>query len=160
MVEKISCCVTLVLSSSFILKNNTLTFDSEFYLQIKGTAMGPIFAPYYANLTMAYYEIKVYSIIHLSCALARKYFQYSWFIFLDDSQISLKVNLIKPDHLLSILNQTNNNIQFTMAKSKGRLPFLDLMIDKSGKKIWMDVYNKPKTQKDMSHLRQTTHGIV
>ena len=160
MVEKISCCVTLVLSSNFILKNNTLTFDSEFYLQIKGTAMGPIFAPSYANLTMAYYEIKVYSIIHLSCALARKYFQYSWFIFLDDSQISLKVNLIKPDHLLSILNQTNNNIQFTMEKSKGRLPFLDVMINKSGKKIWMDIYNKPKTQKDMSHLRQTTHGIV
>ena len=143
------------LSSNFILKNNTLTFDSKFYLQIKGTAMGPIFAPTYANLTMAYYEIKVYSIIHLSCALARKYFQYSWF-----SQISLKVNLIKPDHLFSILNQTNNNIQFTMAKSKGRLPFLNLMINKSGKKIWMDVYNKPKTLKDMSHLRQTTHGIV
>ena len=153
-------CNLSILSSNFILKNNTLTFDSKFYLQIKGTAMGTIFAPTYANLTMAYYEIKVYSIIHLSCALARKYFQYSWFRFLDDTQISLKVNLIKPDHLLSILNQTNNNIQFTMEKSKGRLPFLDVMINKSGKKIWMDIYNKPKTQKDMSHLRQTTHGIV
>ena len=153
-------CNLSTLSSNFILKNNTLSFDSKFYLQIKGTAMGTIFAPTYANLTMAYYEIKVYSIIHLTCALARKYFQYSWFRFLDDTQISLKVNLIKPDHLLSILNQTNNNIQFTMEKSKGRLPFLDVMINKSGKKIWMDIYNKPKTQEHMSHLRQTTHGIV
>ena len=34
---------------NFILKNNTLTFDSEFYLQIKGTAMGTIFAASYAN---------------------------------------------------------------------------------------------------------------
>ena len=41
-------------SANFILKNNTLTFDSEFYLQIKGTAMGTIFASTYANLTMGY----------------------------------------------------------------------------------------------------------
>ena len=48
-------------SANFILKNNTLTFDSEFYLQIKGTKMGTIFAPTYADLTMGYHEIKVYS---------------------------------------------------------------------------------------------------
>ena len=36
-------------SANFILKNNTLTFDSEFYLQMKGTAMGTIFAPTYVN---------------------------------------------------------------------------------------------------------------
>ena len=121
--------------------------------------MGTIFAPAYMNLTMGYYEIKVYSIIHLSCALARKYFQYSWFRFLDDIQISLKVNLIKPDHLLSILNQINNNIQFTMEKSKGRLPFLDIISKVVQKSGWIFTTNQ-KTQKDMSHLRQTTHGIV
>ena len=87
-------------STDFILKNNMLTFDSEFYLQITRTA----------NLTMGYHEIKVYSIIH----------QNSCFRFLEDCQILLKVNLIKPDHLLSILNQTNN-IQFTMKKSQTRL---------------------------------------
>ena len=48
-------------SAKFILKNNTLTFDSEFYLQIKGTEMGTIFASTYADLTMGYHEIKVYS---------------------------------------------------------------------------------------------------
>ena len=36
-------------SANFILKNNMLTFNSKFYLQIKGTAMGTIFAPTYAN---------------------------------------------------------------------------------------------------------------
>ena len=61
-------------SANFILKNNTLTFDSEFYLQIKGKAMGTIFAPTYANLTMGYHEIKVYSIIRQSHTLANKYF--------------------------------------------------------------------------------------
>ena len=64
---------------------------------------------------MGYHEIKVYSIIRQSYALASKYFENSWFRFLDDL---LKVNLIKPDDLLSILNQINNNIQFTMEKVK------------------------------------------
>ena len=30
-----------------------------------------------------------------------------------------------------------------MEKSQTRLPFLDIMINKSGTKIWMDIYNKP-----------------
>ena len=36
-------------SANFILQNNMLTFDSKFYFQKKGTAMGTIFAPTYAN---------------------------------------------------------------------------------------------------------------
>ena len=39
-------------------------------------------------------------------------------------------------------NQINNNIQFTMVKSQTRLPFLDIMINKSNTKNWMDIYNK------------------
>ena len=134
-------------SANFILKNNMLTFVFEFYLQIKETAMGTIFASTYGNLTMGYHEIKVYSIIRQSYALASKHFENSWFRYLDNCQILLKVNLIKPKHLLSILNQINNNIQFTMEKSQTRLPILDIMINKSGTKIWMDIYNKPTDSK-------------
>ena len=133
-------------SANFILKNNTLTFDSEFYLQINGIAMGIIFAPNYANLTMRYHKIKLYSIIRQRYALASKHFENSWFRFLDDCQILLKVNLIKPDHLLSIINQINNNIQFSMEKSQ-RLVFLDTAINKSGTQVWMAIYNKPTDSK-------------
>ena len=95
-------------SANFILTINTLKFDSKFYLQIKGTAMGTIFERIYANLTMGYHEIKVYSIICQSfsqqtpCKFVFRY--------LDDCQILLKVNLIKTDHLLSVLNQINYTI--------------------------------------------------
>ena len=85
------------------------TFDSEFCLQIKGQQW-VIFAPTYANLTIGYHEIKVYSIIHRSYGLASKNFENSWFRFLDERQILLKVNLTKPEDLLSILSQINNNI--------------------------------------------------
>ena len=45
----------------FILQNNNMKFDNEFYNQIKGTAMGTIFAPTYATLSMGYFEIKLYN---------------------------------------------------------------------------------------------------
>ena len=69
-----------------------LTFHSEFYLQIRGTIMGTIFAPTYANLIMGYREIKVYSIIRQSYAFASKHFENHWFRFLDDRQILLKLD--------------------------------------------------------------------
>ena len=103
--------------------------------------------------------MKLKFIIRQSFALASKHFESFWFRFLDDCQILLKVNLIKPDYLLSILNQINDNIQFTMERSQTRLPFLDIIINKSDTVIWKDITNQ-QTQKDMSHLRHTTHDIV
>ena len=38
------------------LTRNDFEFNSEFYLQVRGTAMGKIFAPSYANIFMAYWE--------------------------------------------------------------------------------------------------------
>ena len=106
-----------------------------------------IFAPTYAKLTMRCYENQIFSIICQSYALVSKNFENSWFRFLCDCQILLKVNLIKSDHLLSMLNQINNNTQFTLEKSQTRLPSLDIMINKSGTKVWMDIYNKPTGSK-------------
>ena len=34
-----------------------------------------------------------------------------------------------------------------MEKCQTKLPFLDVMINKSGTKIWMDIYNKPTDSK-------------
>ena len=123
--------------------------------------MGTIFAPTYANLTMRYHKIKLFSIIRQSYALASKYFENYWFRFLDDCQILLKVNSLKPNHLLSTLNQINNNIQYTMGNSQTRLPLLDIMINKTKviqKSGWIFSANQ-QTQNDMSHSRQTTHDI-
>ena len=57
-----------------------------------------------------------FTLLCTSYALVGKHFQSSWLRFLGDSQVLLTVNLIKPDYLLSILNQINNNIEFTMEK--------------------------------------------
>ena len=78
--------------------------------------MGTIFAPTNTDLTKEYHVIKVCCIIRQSYALAR-HFKISCFRFLDDCQILRKVDLIKPDHLISTSNQNNNNIQVTREKS-------------------------------------------
>ena len=67
---------------------------------------------------------------------------------------------MKPEHLLSILNQINNNIQFTTEQSQTRLSFLDIMINKSGTNIWMDISNKVTDLERFAHLRQASHGTV
>ena len=65
-----------------------------------------------------------------------------------------------PDHLLSILNQVNSNIYFIVEKSQTGLPFSDKLMNKSGTKIWMDIYNIPINSNYMFHLCQTSHWIV
>lgn len=42
--------------ASFVLKCNYFKFEEDFYLQIKGTAMGSPFAPNYANLYVGQLE--------------------------------------------------------------------------------------------------------
>ena len=77
-------------SIDFILKNNTCVFDSEYFLQLQGTAMGTVFAPTYVKLSMGYHEIKLYDLIELNCNVdIRQYFVENWKRFLDDCQILL-----------------------------------------------------------------------
>ena len=108
--------------------------------------MGTVFAPTYASVTMGNHEIKVYSIIHQSYTLVSKCFENSCFRFLDDFTILLKVNQIKLDDLLSVLNQINN-IQFTTENSQTKLPFLDITINKSGTNLhgYLQQTNRLKT---------------
>ena len=124
-----------------------MTFDEIFYLQIQGTAMGTIFAPTYATLSMAFHEIELYAIIRNKFALpVWNYFEQNW-RFLDDCFIFLRLSLIKPNALLDILNNINPAIQLTMETSDTQLPFLDIMINKKGKKVFMDIYSNPRDSK-------------
>ena len=75
--------------------------------------MDTVFVPAYANLPIGYREIIVYSIICQSYTLASKHFENVMLRFLGDAQILLKIIFIKPDDLLSLLNQVNNDFQFT-----------------------------------------------
>ena len=65
----------------------------------------------------------------------------------NDCEILLNTDLIKPDDLLTILNSVNNDIQFSVELNDKKLPFLDILIIKSDKNIWMNVYSKSTDSK-------------
>ena len=135
-------------AASFILCNNSMTFDEMFYLQIQRTAMGTIFAPTYATLSMGFPEIELYAIIRNKFILpVSNYFEQNWKRFLDDCFIFLRLSLIKPNELLDVLNNINSAIQVTMETSATHLPFFDFMISKEGKKIFIDIYSKATNSK-------------
>ena len=70
-------------------------------------------------------ELKSYHFIESSYSLKiRKYFLEYWKTFLDDREILLKTDLIKPDDLLTILSYVNNDIQFSIELRDNKLPFL------------------------------------
>ena len=64
--------------------------------------MGTVFASNYANLSMGYQKIKRCVLIESNYNLKiTQYFVENWKKFLDDCEIRLKANLIKPDDLLT-----------------------------------------------------------
>ena len=135
-------------SIDFILKNNTFMFNGENYLQLCGTAMGTIFSPTYATLIVGYLENKMYIIIEINYGIdVRKYIEENWDRFLDDCFTLLDENKISAIDLLNILNSLNPNIKFTMEVSKTNIPFLDILVNKNEKTLWMDIYSKPTDAK-------------
>ena len=98
--------------------------------------MSTVFAPTYSNLRIAYHKIQVYFIFKNTYKLvANKFFEDNWFRFFDDREILLNTKLIKSNDLLTILNQAIPNLQFAMKRSTTNLPFLNIMINKTGTEI-------------------------
>ena len=116
-------------SVKFILENNNLKFDNDFFNQMKFTAMDNIFAPTYTNLTMAFYELIFYDLCRNKFGedVGILIFE-NWSCFLDDYETLLVENKINPNNLLRILNSINPSIHVAMECSKDAMPFLDISI--------------------------------
>ena len=121
-----------------------MKFSNEFYNQIKGTAMGTIFARTYATLSMGYFEIKLYGVCTFNYGeILDEYIRENWNRFLGDCYAVLRSSQISPEELLLTLNSINISIQFTMEYSKDEIPILDILIKRNENVIWMDLYHKP-----------------
>ena len=130
--------------AKFILQNNNMKFRNGFYNQIKGTAMGTIFASTYAALSMGYFEVKLYSVWTFKYGeLLAEYIKENWNRFLDDCYAVLSSSQISPEELLLTLISINPSIQFSKEYSKDQIPFVDILIRRNKNGIWMDLYHKP-----------------
>ncbi|XP_078357438.1 uncharacterized protein LOC144642347 [Oculina patagonica] len=119
----------------FVLKENYFKYDSIYYKQIFGCAMGSPISPVIADLVMEEIEENAITTAHHP----HKW----WFRYVDDSHACLKKEHVNEFH--QHLNSINPNIQFTVEledTTEQGLPFLDTITTRSGTQIEVNVYRK------------------
>ena len=96
-----------------------ISFQDQFYEQVKGVAMGSPVSPIVANLYMEYFEQKAFS-----TAPTPQF----WHRYMDDTFVIQK-EIHKQDFLQHI-DSVDPAIQFTVQNSKedGAMPFLDTIV--------------------------------
>lgn len=104
------------------LKRNDFMFDGQFYLQIKGTAMGKRFAPAYANIFMSIWEEEVF----LKCLKKPLYY----FRYLDDVWGIWEGSEKEFGEFLSVLNDHDPSIQLEAEINSQSIDFLDTTVFK------------------------------
>ena len=106
----------IIESAMFVLKNNNFLFDRQMYDQVIGAAMGTIFAPPYACLSVGFLEeTKLYPQLQ---QVSPKYFDILYILFkryIDDGFIlwpcEINIQLFE-----NILNNLDPKIKFTLAE--------------------------------------------
>lgn len=144
------------------LTRNDFVFNGEYFLQIKGTAMGKRFAPSYANLFMANWEEEVLS----KCKLKPLHY----YRYLDDIWGVWIYSLEEFREFMRILNDHDPSIQLKSEIDQSSINFLDTTVYKGpdfleNKKLEIKVFFK-KTDthallfKSSFHPKHTFRGIV
>lgn len=101
------------------LKNNIVTFKNEFYLQIKGTAMGCPAAVVFAQIVM--YALEQLPVSSLKPLLYKRYI---------DDIFAIVRSLEEAKALISKLNSVHSAFKITPVYSDEKVNFLDLIIYK------------------------------
>ena len=147
-----------------IIENNNFMFDGCFYNQIRGTAMGTKFAPTYATLVLAYLEEKLYTRLEDVNKDLAEYVKGNWKRFLDDCFIIWVNSEEELTEFHETIDNLHSDIKFTIEKSKKQLPFLDILLVKTGTQLKTDIYFKvTDTKKYLNfyscHPRHTKKSI-
>lgn len=129
------------------LRRNDFEFDGDFYLQIKGTAMGKRFAPSYANIFMAEWEASALA----ACQKKPLYY----FRYLDDVWGVWHHSREDFDAFLAILNHFNPSIHLKSSSSFSSVDFLDTTTFKG------DLFKTQNTLDIKVYFKDTdTHALL
>lgn len=131
--------------NNIILKHNTFTFEKRLFVQINGTAMGTKMAPAYANLVLAFLEVKLFNQCeqHFGKSTTTKITQ-NYFRYLDDIFIKWHDSFGSIDTFHKLLNNLHPNFIFIMKQNKNKINFLDILLyRKLDNTIGTDIYHKP-----------------
>lgn len=141
---------------------NDFEFEGEWYLQIKGTAMGKKFAPAYANIYMAQWEETVFP----KCEKR----PLAYFRFLDDVWGLWSHGQQDFDRFLGILNTHHDSIRVQAVVKEEAIEFLDTTVYKgpdfmsTGRLDFKMFFKETDTHALLHHQsyhpRHTFRGIV
>lgn len=144
------------------LTRNDFEFNREYYLQIKGTAMGKRFAPAYANIFMANWEEEALSKCPKKPLKFLRYLDDIWGIWTDSREDF--------DQFLNILNTHDPSIKLKHVIGEQSIDFLDTTVYKGpsfiqDQKLDIKVYFKSTDThallfKTSFHPKHTFKGIV
>ena len=117
---------------------NNFVFNGVNYFQKKGTAMGTLSAPNFANVFMGYFENRF---VYQSRWFKR--FIKSWWRYINNIFMLWKGPRKPLEDFLNYLNEVHPSIKFEWKISKHKAKFLDCDVIKENNKLKTDVYQKP-----------------
>ena len=114
-------------------KNVHFTSGDLVYLQTDGVAMGSPLGPVLAGILMVDLERSLVLLVTAELSFWKRY--------VDDTITFVKIGTV--DHILSMLNNFDPNIQFTYETEYNfKLAFLDVMLYRDGENAVTTVYRK------------------
>ncbi|MGL5119184.1 MAG: GIY-YIG nuclease family protein [Plesiomonas shigelloides] len=141
---------------------NDFEFDGQYYLQVKGTAMGKRFAPAYANIYMAEWEEQAL----LKCTKKPE----SYYRYLDDIWGIWSHSDEDFQNFVGCLNNHHGSIKVTYTLAEQEINFLDVTVYKGPrfvqtKQLDFKVFFKPTDthallHRASHHPKHTFRGIV
>lgn len=132
--------------AKMVLTKNYFLFERDFFLQIRGTAMGATFAPDYANLFMGFLEQKH---VHTNNPFSDSILLFKRFI--DDVIMvwrGTESQLLDFHHYMNNLVDT---IHFSLEYSKNQIHFLDTWVKRDGNRLYTTLYRKPTDKNSCLH---------
>nr|XP_008123603.1 PREDICTED: uncharacterized protein LOC103282659 [Anolis carolinensis] len=136
-----------------VLENNYFKFDTQFYLQIWGVAMGSAVAPCLANLFVSQLETN-----HIYDQEQNPYFKdmiyYGRYI---DDVFTIFTSHNMAEQFSNWINTIHPNIKFTKTIKLTDIHFLDVSIHQDERGLYVTNYSKPTDKNSILHFNSFHH---
>jgi len=123
-----------------VLEQNFFKFNNKTYKQTKGLAMGCPLSPLLAELFLKDFESRLQRLTTFKNKIKL------WRRYVDDIFAVIEGNLVDIQEFVAELNGVHERMRFTAeVEVAGKIPFLDLLVIRSGDVLRVEIYRKSTT---------------